>query len=763
MCTVAKWIPVLFFAVGSGIFPGLSMGQSTDAGSQPAAPQVQTAPSDAGQNASKEPAPAAAPEASQGPTASTPAAEGGGSAPSTTKNILNTLFPRAGGTVEQSDSRAYDLGEVVVSESLKDSGYAISNEVTAEDIKATDSKTAADALRYVPGINVSHGYKNEPDVQIHGFDQSKTLVLIDGVPYYETNYGKLNLNQIPADIIAKIQVIKGAPSVLYGPNAEAGVINIVTKEPGKPFTASTNVELGEKDYNHVSASTGAEAGKFKYWFNYTHDERDAWKMSDNYKPTEGAIFSMPGGERKAIIDNGGFRSNSSSKTDSFWAKAGVTPAKDSEYFANFHWIMSQWGIPPSVSDVTVFPNPPAFTQFARFDRYDDWGVDLNAKQRILPKLLLKNNAYFHNHEDAYVSYNDEDFSEKLSRSVYKDWMAGDSLFADYDLAKWDTVKLGFHYRVDSHRQRDDSYLPFAESLSDTGTVAAEDEFRLIPNLTATAGMGWDWFSILKAQRTTTSKQTGQFTGRENLERPGMKDLLTPMGGLEYKLPDSTRIFTSLARTARFPTLQQLYGSKGGNTGLQAEKNLSYIFGASRSFLHDVVWTEASYFNHYVTDWISRDGPGPISQWQNWGKVVMNGIELNTEINPIEDLTFGVGYTYNHARDHSSGHISNYLVDVPAQKIDMDLGYVLPWTATKIDLIQQIQSKTYSQLPTPQDPELEKEVAQGFYVFNLKFTQPLTKYLDGYVSLENLWDRNYETVYGFPAQGRTVFFGIDAKY
>ena len=760
---VKSWIPVSFFMVAVFMSAGVALGQVTGWDSQSATSVNQTPLPDTKPDASEAPIQSSEVDSSQVPIAAEQSEGGGGNASQGSKSILNTLFPQGGWAAEKSDYKAYTLGEVVVSESLKDSGYAISNEVTAEEIKATNSKTAADALRYVPGINVSKGYKNEPDVQIHGFDQSKTLVLIDGVPYYETNYGKLNLNQIPSDIIAKIQVIKGAPSVLYGPNAEAGVINIVTKEPGKPFTASTNVELGEKDYNRVSASTGAEAGKFKYWFNYTHSDIDAWKMSDNFKPTEGTISKMPGGSSKAIIDNGGFRSNSSSKTDSFWAKAGVEPGKDSEYYANFHWTMSQWGIPPSVSDITVFPNPPAFTQFARFDKYNDWGIDLNAKQRVLDKLLLKNNAYFHNHEDAYVSYADEDFSQKLSRSVYKDWMAGDSLFADYDLTKWDTARLAFHYRVDSHRQSDDSYLPFAQSLSDTGTIAAEDEFRLIPNLTATAGMGWDWFDILKAQRTTTSKENGQFTGRENLERPGMKDLLTPMGGLEYKLPDSTRLFTSLARTARFPTLQQLYGSKGGNAGLKPEKNLSYTLGASRSFLHDIVWTEASYFNHYVTDWIDRDGPGPISQWQNWGKVVMNGIELNTEINPMEDLTFKAGYTYNHARDHSKGHVSDYLVDVPANKIDLDLGYTLPFIRTKMDLIQQLLSKTYSQLPTPQDPELEKEVAQGFYVFNLKFTQPLTKYLDGYISLENLWDRNYETVYGFPARGRTVIFGIDAKY
>ena len=47
-------------------------------------------------------------------------------------------------------------------------------------------------------------------IQIHGMDQTKILVLIDGVPYYETKYGKLDLNQIPVDNVAKIEVTKGS-------------------------------------------------------------------------------------------------------------------------------------------------------------------------------------------------------------------------------------------------------------------------------------------------------------------------------------------------------------------------------------------------------------------------------------------------------------------------------------------------------------------------------------------------------------------------
>jgi outer membrane cobalamin receptor len=664
---------------------------------------------------------------------------------------------------DQSGYVPYTLGEIVVAGQTKANEIALYNEVSAEKIAATNSKTAAEALRYATGVEVLQGAKNEPDVRIHGMGQEKVLVLIDGVPYYETNYGKLNLNQIPADIIAKIEVIKGAPSVIYGPNAEAGVINIVTRNAGKPFTLGSNVELGEKDHHRVSATTGGEEGILRYWFNYTHNETGAWRMSDNFKATEGTILSKPGGARRAVIDDGGFRSNSSFKTDSFWAKLGVTPAEDSEYFVNAYWIMSKWGWPPSVADNTVFPDPPAFSQFSRFDRYDDWGVDLNAKQRITERLLLRNNAYFHNHQDALVSYSDEEYTDKLARSAYRDYSAGDSVFADYDLTRWDTFRLALHYKIDSHRERDDSYLPFSESLSNTGSVAAENEFRLVKNLTAVAGMGWDWFDVWKSQRNTTGRMAGAFTGRQNNERPGLKDMLTPMGGLEYRLPDTTKLFTSLARKGRFPTLQQLYSSKGGNPDLDPETSLNYTLGASRSFLDEMVWAEVAYFNHYLRDYISRDGPDSTNIYRNYGRIVMNGIELNTEFRPFESAAFTLGYTYNRARDHSRDRATDCVVDLPAHKIDMGLRYTLPYAETRIDLTQQITGRIFSQLPTAQDPGLDEEVAKGYYLCNLKFTQPLTRYLDGYVSLENIWDRNYETVYGFPQRGRTVLFGIDARY
>src|SRR4030042_986355 len=154
---------------------------------------------------------------------------------------------------EKKEYEVFDLGEVFVTSDKPPAvrEMAIKNEITEEQIKATNSHTVAEALAHVPGIRVSTGRKNEPAIQIHGMPQEKVLVLIDGVPYYETNYGKLDMNQIPVDNIAKIEVIKGAPSVIYGPNALMGVVNIITKKGTAKVAAQATVEVGPNYTNQI--------------------------------------------------------------------------------------------------------------------------------------------------------------------------------------------------------------------------------------------------------------------------------------------------------------------------------------------------------------------------------------------------------------------------------------------------------------------------------------------------------------------------------
>ena len=78
------------------------------------------------------------------------------------------------------------------------------------------------------------------DIHINGMEGPYTLILIDGMPIMSSLSTVYGLNGIPTSLIKQIEVIKGPSSTLYGTEAVAGVINIITKKP-------TDVSLIELD------------------------------------------------------------------------------------------------------------------------------------------------------------------------------------------------------------------------------------------------------------------------------------------------------------------------------------------------------------------------------------------------------------------------------------------------------------------------------------------------------------------------------------
>jgi iron complex outermembrane receptor protein len=663
----------------------------------------------------------------------------------------------------QAEYEAFDLGEIYVTAeklpAVRD--VTVTTEITAEEIKATNSRTVAEALTYVPGVIVSGGRKNQPNIQIRGLDQSRALILIDGVPYYETNYGKLDLNQIFIDNIAKIEVTKGDASVLYGPNALAGVINIITKKPSDKPTAEAFLEVGENATSKLSLTHGMKVGIFNYWLNYAHQESNGWRMSDDFEPKPGTIVRKPGSTTQEVLEDGGFRNNSDFKADSFWAKIGIEPTSEAEYYLNFHYIAKEKGVPPSTISENVFLSRPAFSGFARITRYDDWGIDLSGQQKIVEQLIMKAKLFYHNHIDDYTSYSDQTFNEEIAVSRYKDYLVGGSLAADYRPVQWDVIRLGFNYRGDSHKERDDSYLPFAESFSYTGSVSLENEFNKIKNLSVVVGASYDWFRVTEADRNITDKDTGDSIRQDNLDTPDTMDEFNPMIGATYTLSDTTRLFGSVARKVRFPTLSQLYSTKSGNTELIAEKSLNYTLGITQSF-GSIAEGELAFFYYDISDFISRDAPGTEGIYRNYAKISLAGFELSGEIYPTKDLIFKLGYTYNNGRDRSKDRVTDNVIFIPEHKIDIGVKYNIPYIITLIDLTGVYVSESYNQLPTPQKPDQEAIKTGDHFIMNARISKSFLKRYEAYLAINNIFDSDYESEYGFPGLGRNFYVGFSVK-
>ena len=233
------------------------------------------------------------------------------------------------------------------------------------------------------------------------------------------------------------------------------------------------------------------------------------------------------------MEDGGYRNNSDYKTDSFWAKVGIDPNPGSEYYLNFHYITKEKGDPPSLYGGQVFTSIPAFSSvFDRITKYDDWGIDLSGQQKVFDQLTFKGKLFYHNHVDDYTSYSDQYYINEIAVSRYKDYNLGGSLLGDFRPVEWDVIRLAFNYRGDSHKQRDDEYLPFAETFSYTGSVGLENEFNLIKNLSLVAGASYDWFKVTKAKKNITA-ENGNFLRQDDAGKPDTMDAFDPMIGATY--------------------------------------------------------------------------------------------------------------------------------------------------------------------------------------------------------------------------------------
>ena len=680
--------------------------------------------------------------------------------------VLLTLFLFLGAGLSWAEEKkakefeAYTLGEIVVSGDQVRETTVIA-EITAEDIQATNSKTVAEALTYAPGVRVTIGRKNEPNVSIRGFDQSQALILLDGVPYYETYVGKLDLNQITTDNVARIEIIKGGASVLYGANALAGVVNIITKQPSeKPFTSAT-VEFSENSTYRLSATQGMKAGIWNWWLNASYLNSDGWDLSDDYKPKKGTLTRNPGGKSQVVFEDGGKRNNSDVTSKNFWAKFGAIPLKDSEFFVNFHYLNRDKGYPPSTDSNTVFTSRPAFSNFARILNYEDWGVDLDGKHRLNDQWALKAKLFYHHHNDDYVSYSDQTFTKQIAVSRYEDYFTGGSIFMDFQPVKWNTLRMSLHFKEDFHKERDDAYLPFADSKSYTGSWGLEDEFTLVKDLALVGGVSYDWYNVTQAQKNVTDSKTGNFVKQVSNPTPDTSEF-NPMIGLNYRIGDGTKLFGSLAHKSRFPTLQQLYSTKGGNPNLSSETSMNYTLGINQA-LSKIGQMELAFFYYDVSNLISRDAPGILGNYQNYGNVKRMGFELGGSVYPLDGLLLRGDYAYIDSENESNGRVTDDVPFSPQHKLDLGVQYIIPQVKTKLDLIGLYVGEAYSQLPTPQNKTLPILKTGDYFLTNFKATQPILKWFEVYVAVNNIFDINYEPEYGFPGPGRVFWAGVTGKF
>ena len=135
-------------------------------------------------------------------------------------------------------------------------------------IESTTSNSMADVLNFQTGLRVEETCSNcgVPQIRINGLEGQYTQILMDSRPIFSSLASVYGLEQLPAGMVDRIEVIRGGGSALYGANAIAGVVNIITKEPNRNSLSISNssafTEQGTYDINtSMNASVVAENQK----------------------------------------------------------------------------------------------------------------------------------------------------------------------------------------------------------------------------------------------------------------------------------------------------------------------------------------------------------------------------------------------------------------------------------------------------------------------------------------------------------------------
>lgn len=224
----------------------------------------------------------------------------------------------------------FTLGEIVVPADREQQPPTAVTVIDDAQMRLLDRRRLDQALDLAPGVHLNPGNRggsrNESGFFLRGFDQSRVPILVDGIPVYVPYDGYLDLGRFLTSDLAEIEVAKGFASVLSGPGALGGAINLVTRRPTRALEGDLTVGVdldsrGSYSATRSSLNLGSNQGRYYVQLGASYIDQDHYRPSDSFG---GGLFQPPGE-----------RSRSSLSDLRVSGKVGVTPNAADEYVVGF--------------------------------------------------------------------------------------------------------------------------------------------------------------------------------------------------------------------------------------------------------------------------------------------------------------------------------------------------------------------------------------------------------------------------------------------
>ncbi len=661
--------------------------------------------------------------------------------------ILLLSLPTFAATAAPSD--VFELGEIIVSAAQEKAPVvAAIAEVTAADIERTGAASVSDALSGVPGIWTTVGGKNVTYVGIRGMIQSKVLVLLDGVPLTSPYDGYLDLNQIPVDNVAKITVVKGVASPLYGSDAMAGVINIVTKKPKGEASGNLKVGLDEVGAHNESLSYYLPIRGRSLTISAGENKSDGFKMSGGFIPTN------------LTAEEGGRRLNSNFEKKNFGLKYGYEGTNPS--YINFNYAKNNMGMMVNTTSAAVTGTlTRKISSYSRFTDWKSWTLDLSREQRISDTFKLRGKVYYHHFGNTVTQYTDGSFTTIANQggapfmSTYDDFDAGMRLLGDWAASKNHQLGFSINAVMDQHEKQPSPGLPWDKYISTTISLGAESNVKLSERLAFVTGVSYDtleprsntWYTY-PSNPTTPTVANATLNVRPN---GGAKSALNPMFGFTVTPNANNAFHLTFGRKTRFPTLSELYGSNNGNPDLGPQKSDS--IEAAYEYKYDCGYSISfTFFSNKVSGLIYS--PVSTVTLSNISYSLFRGHEMGLK-KTAGRLTGSLTSTFVKAKAKEGGSIY-FLTNLPTRKLDVDLAYNF-YKSYVFNLSSLSASTRYtSTTNTATIPD--------YTVLNAGLSGDMKRFSTKWrLYVNNINDRNYMEEDGYPQAGRTVRGEFDYSF
>jgi outer membrane receptor for ferrienterochelin and colicins len=533
------------------------------------------------------------------------------------ETVINVVMTQAPVQTEQivvtANKREQSLQDVPISISVMD----------ATQMQQRNNLTIEDALRYVPGVNITGGQVNIRGSS--GYSRgagSRVLMLLDGVPFITGDTGELNFESIPVGQIDRIEIVKGATSALYGSNALGGVINVITKPI--PETPETYLRAYGGLYNKPSYSE---------W---------QWSTKNRYYNGQALSHSARSGNLGMAVSfsrllNDAYRQNDYLRRYNFFLKMREDYANASSLTLNFGLLYQYGGqfVYWRNLDSALIPPTLQQTDNVKSIRYYTSGQYNGVISRTF--LISTRGIWYHNdwgYETIHAVGRTESVSDEFTVESTGTLLLNDQHTMTFGLeARYVMVNADLF------------------GLHRGGGLAlyAQDEYRWTRQLTLTLGARFDFQSM-------------------GLTSP--KGQLNPKAAVLYTPASGTTIRASLGRGFRVPSVAEAFTTAAvsnlaavPNKDLKPEHSYSYEVGFSQALgglgTIDAAAFQSDYWDMIEVGLTSTSAGVPLVQWRNVTRARVQGYETALRLSPFNGLLLNASYTYVYPHDLTADDILKY--------------------------------------------------------------------------------------------------------